>query len=44
VEDHPDYHKPGDSPDRAMPAFFVGAIRTIADFIRRYDAAPVPRP
>jgi hypothetical protein len=41
VEDHPDYHKPGDSPDRAMPGFFVGAIRTIADFIRRYDGAPV---
>ncbi|MCA9768387.1 MAG: M28 family peptidase, partial [Gemmatimonadetes bacterium] len=31
VEDHPDYHRPGDSPDRAMPGFYVGAVRTVAD-------------
>ncbi|HEX3927725.1 MAG TPA: M28 family peptidase [Gemmatimonadales bacterium] len=43
VEDHPDYHKPSDSPDRIMPGFFVGAVRTITDYIRRFDAAPVPR-
>lgn len=38
VEDHPDYHRPGDSPDRAMPGFYVEAIRTVADLIRRTDA------
>ncbi|HET9066753.1 MAG TPA: M28 family peptidase [Gemmatimonadales bacterium] len=38
VEDHPDYHRPGDSPDRAMPAFYVEAIRTVGDVIRRTDA------
>src|SRR5690606_38103042 len=37
VEDHPDYHRPGDSPDRAMPGFYVGAVRTVADLIRRDD-------
>ncbi|HPF61565.1 MAG TPA: M28 family peptidase [Gemmatimonadales bacterium] len=37
VEDHPDYHRPGDSPDRAMPGFYVGAVRTVADLIRRAD-------
>lgn len=40
-EDHPDYHRPSDHADKLMPAFYVGATRTIADFIRRFDAAPV---
>lgn len=40
-EDHPDYHKPSDHADHLMPAFYVGAIRTVADFVRRFDAAPV---
>lgn len=38
VEDHPDYHRPGDSPDRIMPGFYVESIRTIGDLIRRADA------
>lgn len=37
VEDHPDYHRPGDRPDRAMPGFYVGAVRTVGDLIRRAD-------
>ena len=40
-EDHPDYHRPSDQADKLMPAFYVGATRTVADFIRRFDAAPV---
>ncbi len=43
VEDHPDYHKPGDSPDRLMPGFYVGAVRTVGDFILRFDAKPLAR-
>lgn len=39
VEDHADYHKPTDFPDRAMPGFFYRSTRTIADFLRRLDAA-----
>ena len=42
-EDHPDYHKPSDTPDRLMPGYYVGVLRTIADYITRFDAAPVPR-
>lgn len=42
-EDHPDYHKPSDTPDRLMPGYYVGVLRGIADFIVRFDAAPVPR-
>ncbi len=43
-EDHPDYHRPSDTVDRLMPAFFVGAARTVADFLARYDRSPVARP
>jgi hypothetical protein len=42
-EDHPDYHKVGDSPDRLMPAFYAASVRAVADFIRRFDARPVAR-
>jgi Zn-dependent M28 family amino/carboxypeptidase len=42
-EDHPDYHRPGDSADRLMPAFFVNAARLVADFVRRFDEQPVVR-
>lgn len=38
VEDHPDYHRPGDSPDKAMPGFYVGVVRTVAAAIRRADS------
>ena len=39
VEDHPDYHKPTDDPERIQPGFFYGAARTIAAFVERLDAA-----
>lgn len=39
VEDHPDYHKPTDVPDRVMPGFFYQSAVTVADFLRRLDAA-----
>lgn len=42
-EDHPDYHRPGDTAERLMPAFYVGSVRTVAAFIRRFDHAPVAR-
>ncbi len=42
-EDHPDYHRPGDTADRLMPAFLVSSARLVADFIRRFDEAPVAR-
>ena len=37
VEDHPDYHRPGDHADRIMPGFYVNAVRTILDVMRRVD-------
>jgi Zn-dependent M28 family amino/carboxypeptidase len=43
-EDHPDYHKAGDHPDRLMPAFYVATIRIVGDFVKRFDAAPVKKP
>lgn len=39
VEDHPDYHKPTDDPERIQPGFFYRAARTIAGFVERLDAA-----
>ena len=42
-EDHRDYHHVGDSPDRLMRAFYAASVRAVADFIRRFDAKPVPR-
>jgi Zn-dependent M28 family amino/carboxypeptidase len=38
VEDHLDYHQPGDEFAGVMPGFYLGAVRTIADVIRRVDA------
>jgi Zn-dependent M28 family amino/carboxypeptidase len=40
VEDHPDYHRPSDHADRVMPGFYVAAVRTVADVMRRFDSAP----
>lgn len=37
VEDHPDYHRPTDDVERVDAARFIGAARTIADFVRRLD-------
>ncbi len=39
VEDHPDYHRPGDQPERIMPGFYVEAVRTVARFIQAIDGA-----
>ena len=39
VEDHPDYHKPTDDPERIQPGFYYRAARTIAGFVERLDAA-----
>jgi hypothetical protein len=44
VEDHPDYHKPTDFPNRIEPGFFFRSVSTIAEFVRRLDAAPPDRP
>lgn len=38
VEDHPDYHRPGDVAARADTAFFVNAARTALLALRRLDA------
>lgn len=37
VEDHPDYHRPTDDFETLTPAFFVGAVETIADAVRVFD-------
>ena len=37
VEDHPDYHRPSDSPDRVTRAFYVRAARTVVEAVRRAD-------
>jgi len=39
VEDHPDYHRPTDFPDRIEPGFFFRCATTVAEFVRRLDAA-----
>lgn len=39
VEDHPDYHRPTDDVERIQPGFYVRAVRTIAGFVERLDAA-----
>ncbi len=43
VEDHPDYHKPTDFPNRIEPGFFYRAAQTVAEFVKRLDAAPPAR-
>jgi Zn-dependent M28 family amino/carboxypeptidase len=37
VEDHPDYHKPGDDADKVDPAFFRGTVEFAAALARRVD-------
>lgn len=39
VEDHPDYHRPTDDAERINPGRYLGAVRTIADFLQRLDAS-----
>lgn len=40
VEDHPDYHRPTDTPDKVNPGFYYRSVQTIGEFVRRLDAAP----
>lgn len=43
VEDHADYHRPTDEPERVQVGFYVRSVRTIAAFVERLDAAlPLP--
>lgn len=44
VEDHPDYHKPTDVPDRVPQSFFFRSVTTVAEFVRRLDLAPPAPP
>jgi hypothetical protein len=37
VEDHPDYHKPGDTVEHIEPGFYYRCAQTIAEFVRRLD-------
>lgn len=39
VEDHPDYHEPGDDPEKVNAGWYSNATRTIAAFVTRLDAA-----
>ncbi len=40
VEDHPDYHKPGDKIGHIEPGFYYRCVQTIAEFVRRLDLQP----
>ncbi|MBX3173586.1 MAG: M28 family peptidase [Gemmatimonadaceae bacterium] len=37
VEDHPDYHKPSDDPEKVDGGFYLRSARTIAAFVRHLD-------
>lgn len=37
VEDHPQYHQPGDTAESIQPDFFVGATETILDVVQHLD-------
>lgn len=39
VEDHPDYHRATDDAERVDAGRYIGAVRTIADFVRRLDTS-----
>jgi hypothetical protein len=39
VEDHPDYHRPTDTPEKIDPAFFFNAANTILDAVSALDRA-----
>ncbi|MBX7117423.1 MAG: M28 family peptidase [Gemmatimonadaceae bacterium] len=39
VEDHPDYHRPTDDPEKVDPGFYYRSVRTITAFVARLDAA-----
>jgi Zn-dependent M28 family amino/carboxypeptidase len=43
VEDHADYHRPSDTPEKIQPSFLYGAARTILDAVSALDRAlPLP--
>lgn len=44
VEDHPDYHKPGDDADKVDPVFFRGTMEFAAALVRALDAGLGQRP
>jgi Zn-dependent M28 family amino/carboxypeptidase len=45
VEDHPDYHKATDTPEKINPDFFFKAATTILDAVTALDRAlPLPKP
>ncbi len=37
VEDHPDYHRPSDDPERLMPAFHAAAATTVLNAVHTLD-------
>jgi hypothetical protein len=39
VEDHPDYHKPTDTPDKIPLAFYDEAVEIVVDTVRRLSGA-----
>jgi hypothetical protein len=43
VEDHPDYHKPGDKVGHIEPGFYYRCAQTIAEFVRRLDLSPLTK-
>ncbi len=38
VEDHPDYHRPGDDFEKIDPAFYARSVATLVQAARRFDA------
>jgi hypothetical protein len=42
VEDHPDYHRSTDDPERVDPAWYRASVETILRVVRALDAAPGP--
>jgi hypothetical protein len=43
VEDHPDYHKPTDTPDKIDATFFTNVVAMVLDATRTFDAALDPQ-
>ena len=39
VEEHADYHRPSDRPEKVQPAFFYHSVLTAAAFIHLADAS-----
>jgi hypothetical protein len=43
VEDHADYHKPTDTPEKIAPAFLDGVAGVVLDSLAALDRAPAFR-